>query len=480
MTGQPMIPFAELSVITLAAMVPSEIPVRICDEQVGDAELNPAETHVALTGKSNQVQRTLELARHYRSQGKTVMIGGPYASLAPEVYEGECDILVTGELEDQYVDFFRELQKGETRPRYDFGRADITKAPIPRWDLYPNGQTTFGTLQTSRGCPFACEFCDVIQYAGRKQRFKDSAQILDELESVSDQGYRQLFLIDDNFTASRPRSKEILETLAFWNKVSMRERTLFFTQLSIDASRDTELLEMCARAGLHRAFVGIETPNVESLKETKKFQNLKGDLKENVETLLRYGLGVYSGIIIGFDHDTPATFQQQRDFLNQSPIAAFSAGALIAYRSTPLYARMVKDGRVDPARGDATLMPWESNMAFKNFTEDVFTREYLKFIKDTFSAEAFGQRMLRALDLFGQEVPFIFDFNYNHHRLGLGATRFHEVIGLIRDLGLKESAMVDSVLRAGQDQPLKLIVLSKYLYCFYQTRFMFRELWNGL
>ncbi len=149
---------------------------------------------------------------------------------------------------------------------------------MPRWDLYPNGQALMGSVQTSRGCPFECEFCDVIQYLGRKQRHKPVGQVLAELDQLYRLGYRSVFLADDNFTVYRARAKELLVALRDWNARQTDGRMRLMSQVSIDAAGDEDMLQMCADAGLTHVFIGIETPNEESLREAKKRQNLKKNL----------------------------------------------------------------------------------------------------------------------------------------------------------------------------------------------------------
>jgi len=160
------------------------------------------------------------------------------------------------------------------------------------WDIYPNDRALSGTLQTSRGCPFECEFCDVIQYLGRRQRHKSVAQVLRELDALYRIGYRFVFLADDNFTAYRTRAKELLVALRDWNAQQERGEVGFTTQVSIDAAKDEELLKLCAEAGLTHVFIGIETPNEDSLRETKKHQNLRINLADQVQRFLDHGIAV--------------------------------------------------------------------------------------------------------------------------------------------------------------------------------------------
>lgn len=194
---------ADLAAVTIAALAPSNWDISICDEHICSVDFDHPATYIGITGKVTQASRMLEIAAEFRARGKTVVMGGPCASLSPELFRGHCDILVTGELEPIAAEFFTDLERGCGKPEYAGGRADLAMSPTPRWDLYPAGRALSGCVQTSRGCPFECEFCDVIQYLGRRQRIKPIPQILAELDVLYEYGFRTIFLADDNFTVYR-------------------------------------------------------------------------------------------------------------------------------------------------------------------------------------------------------------------------------------------------------------------------------------
>lgn len=255
---------ADLACVTVAGLVPEGFEVRVCDENIGPVDWASQADFVAITGKVSQWGRMRAIARRFRKLGKTVIIGGPYASLCPDVVAEECDVIFRGELEEVAPELFSDLGASSWKDEYIGTVPSLDVGPLPRWDLYPNDRALIGSVQTSRGCPFECDFCDVIQYLGRRQRHKSIPRVLAELDQVYRLGYRTVFLVDDNFTSSRKRCKELLIALAEWNE-RQDEKTWFFTQLSIDAARDDELLLLLARAGLTYAFIGLETPNQESL-----------------------------------------------------------------------------------------------------------------------------------------------------------------------------------------------------------------------
>ena len=336
---------ADLSTTTVAALIPAEWSVSICDERIEHVNFHHPASVVGITGKVSQFPRMVELARQFRQRGKIVIIGGPYASLNPDDVRPHADILVVGEFEEIATKVFSDLRSGTWQDLYNGGRPDLKSSPIPRWDLYPGGRAMSAQIQTSRGCPFECEFCDVIQYLGRKQRWKDPDQVVRELDVLYSRGVRSIFLADDNFTVMRRRARELLEKLIDWND-RRAKRMRFSTQVSIDLARDPELMNQCAAANMRMAFVGIETPNEESLAETKKRQNLRVDLSEEVTKIVRSGIMVTCGTIVGFDHDGPDIFQRQVEFLNCLPVPLITFGLLVAPPATPLHARMAREGRL--------------------------------------------------------------------------------------------------------------------------------------
>ncbi len=213
---EPAVLVADLAVITVAALVPDDFTVEVCEEHITPVNLDHPADFIGLTGKVTQVSNMIKLSKEFRKRGKTVILGGPFASLDPQAVRPYCDILVEGEIEDIAEDFFNDLRNGTWKDHYKGTRPDLSTSPIPRWDLYPNSRTLNAAVQTSRGCPFECEFCDVIQYLGRKQRHKEPDQIIAELDLIYKIGHRAVFLADDNFTVYRSRAKELLKVLKEW------------------------------------------------------------------------------------------------------------------------------------------------------------------------------------------------------------------------------------------------------------------------
>jgi radical SAM superfamily enzyme YgiQ (UPF0313 family) len=403
---EPACVVADLAITTVAALTPRDFAVRLWDESLGPVDLDMDVDFVGITGKSSQADRMIRLADEFRARGKTVIIGGPYASLSPARVREHCDILVRGEIEAIAGELFADLAAGTWRDEYVGGRPDITRSPVPRWDLYPNDRAIDGALQTSRGCPFECEFCDVIQYLGRKQRFKTPAQIVAELDELARHGYRRAFLCDDNFTVARKRAREVLEVMRDWNARRGPDGALaFHTQASIEAAEDLELLRLCVEAGLTTTFIGIETPSEESLRETRKFQNLRRSMQDSIETFVATGIAVRGGLIAGFDSDGPDIFERLYEFGMSLPIPFFSLTALAAQEATPLYARLAAEGRLvddgDPTIGEL----YRTNVVPLRMTrEELFLG--LKWLGNAlYHPRAFRERMRRFLALFGTAAP---------------------------------------------------------------------------
>jgi radical SAM superfamily enzyme YgiQ (UPF0313 family) len=398
---QPAAGMADLAIASVAALLPDDFHVQLTDENISPVDFDTGADFVGITGKINQWPRMEAIAEEFRRRGKVVLIGGPYASLCPEVARPHCDILVRGETEDLFGALAADLRAGTWKDEYVGSKPDLASAPLPRWDLYPNERALIGTIQTSRGCPFECEFCDVIQYLGRKQRHKPITQVLRELDRLYRHGYRTIFIADDNLTVYRARARELLEALRDWNVRQERGKVRFFTQVSIDAARDEGLLRLASEAGLTTVFIGIETTNEDSLKETKKRQNVGIDLAEQVGRFLANGIAVVGGMIVGFDADGPDIFARQYEFAMQTGVPIFTVGALVAPAATPLYARMEREGRLLAGGPEMAGSLGSTNIVPRQMSGEQL-REGLRWLcSRLYEPAAFGERIERLLDGLG-------------------------------------------------------------------------------
>jgi radical SAM superfamily enzyme YgiQ (UPF0313 family) len=458
---------ADLTIATLAGFVPDGWEIRLAEEAVHPVDLDADADFVAITGKVTQRGRMIALAREFRRRGRVVLIGGPFATLSPADMRPHADILVTGELEELAPRLFADLAAGEWADSYDGGRADIRLAPMPRWDLYPVERAQLGALQTTRGCPFSCEFCDVIQYQGRKQRHKDVDQVLRELDGLYAAGFRNVFLVDDNFTVHRARARSVLAALAEWN-AARGDPVAFLTQASLDIARDDDMLELCRAAGLTMLFVGVETINEDSLREAGKRQNLLMPTLEAVDRIVSHGIGVHAGIIVGFDHDGPATFGALRDFFAASPLPELGIGVLTAPEATDLYRRLARAGRLSgPIWETAAQGPFATNVIPMRLTRETLLEGTLALACWAFSPEIYLGRMMNFIERFG---------GASRPARPAAAARprnrnFLRLMGHVSALGDAEARMVKTVLRASAAKPATLPSVLYFLGHYAQARF---------
>ncbi len=452
---RPVVAVADLAVVTVAGFVPPDFDISLCEDSIEPVDFSKRPDFVALTGKISQWGRMREIATRFRAQGACVIIGGSFASLSPDVVRPHCDILVRGEIEEIAEGFFADLRSGDWKVEYVGTKPDLSRSPMPRWDLYPNHAALTGTLQTSRGCPFECEFCDVIAYLGRKQRHKEIPQVLAELDQLYRLGYRSVFLADDNFTVYRARTKELLAALADWNRRQPDGAVQFSTQVSIDAAGDEELLRMCTDAGMAHVYIGIETPNEEALRIAKKRQNLRRDLAAEILRFVEHGMYVEAGMIVGFDGDDAGIFARQYEFAMRCAVPVFTMGALVAPAATALFARLKKAGRLSEENDVASQViagPWRTNIVPLGMSRDELQRGGAALCRALYSPEPFEARVNLFLDSFGVKHRCVL-----RSRVGSGARRVDldavSVAFRVGELGTAEAAMVRRLFRRMEERP---------------------------
>jgi len=341
--------FPPLGLLTVAALLPKHWEKRLSDmnvETLKDKDLAWAD-YVMISAMSIQRESVKKVIERCKKLGVKTVAGGPLFTTTPEDFE-EVDHLVLNEAEVTLPLFLDDLKHGPAKHIYTSQEwANISKTPVPLWDLVDMKKYVSMNIQYSRGCPFNCEFCNITVLYGRTPRTKTREQILGELESLHERGWRGgVFFVDDNFIGNKKKLKrEIMPALIEWMEKKKHPFTLS-TEASVDLSDDEELMRCMVQAGFDQIFIGIESPNEESLVESSKLQNKNRDLIACVKIIQQFGLEVQGGFILGFDNDPASIFERLIKFIQESGIATAMVGLLNAPRGTKLYQRLVQEGRL--------------------------------------------------------------------------------------------------------------------------------------
>jgi radical SAM superfamily enzyme YgiQ (UPF0313 family) len=384
-------PVAALPLI--AALTPEPHRITLVDENVEDIDYDRCAKAdiVALTGMIVQRHRMREILTELKRRKAYTVVGGPWISVKEDYFGDLADVIFVGEAEETWPEFLRDWDKRTVRQRYEQKeKTDLTLVPVPRLDLLKMNRYAFGSVQFSRGCPFTCEFCDIIVIFGRRPRLKTSAQILAELEALRAQKLELVFIVDDNLIGNKKGIKEVLLSVIDWQRRNGYP-LMFVTEASIDLADDEELMQLMVDANIGAVFVGIETPNEESLKEAKKLQNLRkgGSLAEKVRRIQDRGMEVWAGMIVGFDNDDEKIFSAQERFLREARISTAMVGMLSAIPRTPLYDRLKQAGRLDedddPVHG--------TNVLPVNMSRAALSEGYVKLMAGLYEPTAYFDRV---------------------------------------------------------------------------------------
>ncbi len=381
----------------LAALTPPPHRVRIVDENVTPIDFDDIARAdiVGVTGMSVQRRRMHEILSELARRQTLTVVGGPWVSVDENAFDGLSTSIFVGEAEETWPRFLDDWKLGTIQARYEQeARTDMTRVPVPRYDLLDMPKYLFGSVQFSRGCPFQCEFCDIIVTFGRRPRLKTPAQVIAELDQLLDRRMEIVFIVDDNLIGNKKAVVPLLDAVRAWQEAHGFP-FVFVTETSLDLAEDPRLMQLLLAANILSVFIGIESPNEASLVETKKHQNVKAGrtLVERVRVLQQAGLEVWAGMIAGFDHDDETIFDAQVTFLREAGIAQAMIGMLYAIPKTPLHARLAAAGRLN----EEDLPRYGTNVVPARMSRQALRDGYVGLMTRVYEPEAYFERLAAAV-----------------------------------------------------------------------------------
>ena len=385
--------FPPLGLLTIGGMLPKEWDKKLVDTNVKEL----TDEHIAwadivfISAMIVQRDRAQEIINRCKSQGKKVVVGGPVFTTGHEKFEN-VDHFILNEAEITLPLFIKDLEEGNTKQVYtSIEKPDVKKTTLPLWSLIDSRDYSTMMVQYSRGCPYNCEFCDIIIMNGRIPRAKAPEQLLNELQALYDVGWRGgVFIVDDNFIGNTLNVKRMLPHLVEWQK-SHKYPFKLLTEASTNLADDQELMKLMSAANFYKVFLGIETPCEESLKETGKLQNVNRDLAETVRIIQQNGMQVMGGFIVGFDSDKESIFETQIDFIQRIGVVTAMVGLLTALPQTRLWHRLKAEGRlVSETTGGNT----DIHLNFvPKMSKEKLIEGYKKIISTIYSRKCYYQRI---------------------------------------------------------------------------------------
>ena len=388
----------------IAALTPPRYDVTIVDENVEPLDFDRLARAdiVGLTGMNVKRVRMRQILIELKRRGVFTVVGGPWVTVREEYFGELADVVFVGEADATWPQFLQDREDGRHANRYEQTTfTDMSAVPAPRFDLLRMRQYLSGSIQLSRGCPFQCEFCDVVVTYGHRARAKTGRQMIAELDELHRQRTEIVFIADDNLAVNRQAIKPLLMDMAAWQEAHGYP-ILFSASASLDLAEDAELMQLMVDANVVSVFIGIESPNEESLRETKKLQNMRPamSLVDRVRTVERAGFEVWSGMILGFDHDDAGIFEAQKAFLGEARIASAMVSLLAAIPKTPLYARLAAEGRLDESEAPAS----GTNVIPRGMTPEDLATGYRLLMRDLYEPEAYFRRVNEFVLESGYEV----------------------------------------------------------------------------
>lgn len=394
--------YIPLGLITVASLLPRHWTLKLVDlnaERLSDETINWADL-VLVSAMIVQKASVREIVDRVHGFGKKVVLGGPILNHGVDKNFMDVDFQVLDEAELALPRLIKDLESGTPQAIYCSNeKCDIRKSPVPRWDLLNMKLYASMSVQSSRGCPFNCEFCDIPFLQGNKYRIKTRDQMINELSGLYDNGWRgRVFIADDNFIGNRTRARELLKSLADWQK-ARGYPFVINTETSIDLARDEDLMGMMVEAGFKAVFVGLETPDESTLEKCGKYQNTCVNLLEAVRSIQRSGLEVTGGFIVGFDSDTQDIFERQIKFIQDSGIVTAMISILYALPGTRLYSRLKKEGRL--IDGDCTGSNTTGSITFiPRMGVEALYKGYLSVVNHIYSPKGYYERILNFIKFY--------------------------------------------------------------------------------
>ncbi|OGU69484.1 MAG: B12-binding domain-containing radical SAM protein [Stygiobacter sp. RIFOXYC12_FULL_38_8] len=407
--------FPPLGLLTVASMLPEEWNKKLIDmnaSQLKDGDILWAD-YVFISAMSIQSESAKQVIERCKTLNTKIVAGGPLFTSSSDDYQ-QVDHLVLNEAEKTLPLFLDDLAEGNPQHKYTSEDwADITTTPLPLWNLVPMNNYSSMNIQYSRGCPFDCDFCDITVLYGRKPRTKTKEQVLAELDLLFLSGWRgPVFFVDDNFIGNKSKLKnEILPAIIEWNE--KRNNPFYFnTEVSINLADDENLMQLMVIAGFEAVFVGIETPNEESLAECNKTQNRNRDLIASIKKIQDFGLEVQGGFIVGFDNDPPSIFEKLSSFIQESGIVTAMVGLLNAPKGTKLQKRLLSEGRM---LKDFTGNNTDFSVNFiPNMDRAELLKGYQKILNTIYSPKYYYERVTSFLRDYKPKKKKVFHLNSNY------------------------------------------------------------------
>ena len=401
-----------LGLLTLASYLPEDFSIRLIDRNVAEestADWDWADV-VFLSVMMAQREDYTSCIANAKARGKPIVLGGPFTHAMPEVACADADWICYGEAESIMEELVDDLRADRSNKQYQGGsNTNMESVRLPRFELLPNvNDYATMALQFSRGCPFRCEFCDIIEIYGRVPRTKSPQQMCAELAALQRLGFwGYIFLVDDNFIGNKKRAKAMLAELSRWNR-AQRHPFRFYTEASINLADDAELLDQMAKAGFFHVFIGIETPDPKLLKTTQKMQNVPGDPLKKLERIRQHGIHVTAGFIVGFDGEDKSVFEAQTKFIRASGIGIAMVGLLQAIPHTQLSRRLKDENRLLEQLAVVGNLTVEGiNFIPKGeITKREYLENYSRLVRAVFDPASYFTRILPAMLNLNPKYPF--------------------------------------------------------------------------